>query len=107
MKENETYKIDFFSKIKTNSKSNSDKAINKMVSEVLSRINDCALRENTVASIQQTQKFLEQKINEKFSHVKFHMQNLDGKIENADKNLNMKIQEIKKKTLGKITGKSD
>jgi hypothetical protein len=75
-----------------------------MVSQVLTRINDCALRENTVSSIQQTQKFLENKINSKFSHVEEYMKNLDKKIEGTDKDLGSKIQDIKKKTLGKITG---
>lgn len=75
-----------------------------MVVQVLSRINDCALRENTVSSLQQTQKFLEQQINSKFSHVKLHMQSLDGKIAQTDKTLSGQIQDIKLKTLGKITG---
>ena len=73
----------------------------------MNRINECALRENTVSSIQQTQKYLEREINDKFSHIKFHMQNLDKKIEHADTNLNKKIQGIKKKTLGRITGETD
>jgi hypothetical protein len=75
-----------------------------MVSQVLTRINDCALRENTVTSIQQTQKFLENKINSNFSHVKKNMENLGRKIDKADKDLSTRIQDIKKKTLGKITG---
>jgi disulfide oxidoreductase YuzD len=72
----------------------------------MTRINECALRENTVSSIKQTQKYLENEMNSKFSHIKYHMQNLDEKIKKSDSDLKMKIQDIKKKTLGKITGKA-
>lgn len=78
--------------------------VNDMMLQVLGRIGDCALRENTVASLRETQKFLEKQINEKFSHVKFHLQSLDGKIERASQSLSGQIREIKLKTLGKITG---
>lgn len=77
-----------------------------MMTQVLTRINDCALRENTVTSLQQTQKFLENEINNKFSHVEKYMKNLHNKIKTTDKDLGSKIQDIKKKTLGRITGNS-
>lgn len=84
-----------------------DSVVNDMVVQVLGRINDCALRENTVASLKQTQKFLENQINRKFSHVKLHLQSLDGKIEQTNQTLKGQIQDIKLKTLGKITGATD
>ena len=69
------------------------------------RINDCALRENMVSNLKEVQTCLEKEMNTQFSHSKFHMQNFETEIKNTQSEFQEKISDIKKKTLGKITGK--
>ena len=82
-----------------------DKGMREMFDKVLSRIDECALRENTTENIQQVQKFLEKEINDKCKNIKGHLNQLGKQIDLDKAQFNQNIQNVKRKTLGKITGK--
>lgn len=69
------------------------------------RISNCALRDNIVNSINGVNQRLEKQINEKFKHFKDHLSSMDEQIQKDRVEANKTIQSVKKRTLGKITGK--
>ena len=69
------------------------------------RISNCALRENIVNSISGVNQRLEKQINEKFKHFKDHLTSMDEQIQKNKAEANTTILSVKKRTLGKITGR--
>lgn len=99
LKISEDLRLKFMNEIGTN-----NKMMRRMFDSVMSRIDNCALRDDTNLKIKTSEEFLMNKIEKENKNINSNLQLLKKNVNQSKTELKNQIHGIQLKTLGKITG---
>lgn len=99
LKISEDLRLKFINEIGTN-----NKMMRRMFDSVMSRIDNCALRDDTNLKIKTSEEFLMNKIEKENKNINSNLQLLKKNVNQSKTEIKNQIHGIQLKTLGKITG---